>query len=236
MKAKVIMLEDSNWENKEGLIGLLIIDVYGRKAGDLLQSHRSLISIEHYKPHHIYLTDPNAEIKEGDYYIMDDSLMEPVEDQKEADRCNIHPIISPSCSKIIATTNKLLIEEANNSERDAEIDYRGNSSIPEEFDKHLPQLSEQSIKLLIDYYNKYKKMPDEVKLVGTHWIIEEKQTSNPQTTIDVPICKVNTEGTVDITISEERTYTKEEVISLAKDAFEDSCKYTNFKEWINENL
>ena len=33
-----------------------------------------------------------------------------------------------------------------------------------------------------------------------------------------------------------KMYNREEVISLARDAFDDSCKYNSFKEWIKENL
>ena len=32
------------------------------------------------------------------------------------------------------------------------------------------------------------------------------------------------------------SYTRKEVIKIAMKAFEDSCKYTSFKDFINENL
>ncbi len=62
---------------------------------------------------------------------------------------------------------------------------------------NLPQLSEQAIESLVDYHNKKGKMPDEVKVGDTI---------------------INVKGTVDVTLTENKLYTKEKVESLCRKA------------------
>ena len=91
---------------------------------------------------------------------------------------------------------------------------------------NLPQLSEVSIKLIVNYYNENGNVPGEVEIIDADY------------------------ETVDITIPKEKLYTREEVINLVDNALA-SCdiivyRYpdgtvsrideADFKEWINKNL
>jgi hypothetical protein len=127
--------------------------------------------VEYY---HIYLTDPNAEIK-GWYY---DSFLNGIRHTGGSDYTQ-----NTITDLIIASTDKAL---------------------------ELPQLSEQSIKLLINYYNENSKMPDEVEVESkNNWTTEIDGDLIDSTFI--PEIKLNPQGTVDITIPEDRLFTKEEM-------------------------
>lgn len=105
----------------------------------------------------------------------------------------------------------------------------------------LPQLSKQSIQLLIDYYNSNGKMPDEV---------EVEMIENPEDFGCDPayfgepshIIKLNPQGEVDITIPEEKMYSKEEVRKLLQLALATGGAYgmvmnqANANSWIKDNL
>ena len=92
---------------------------------------------------------------------------------------------------------------------------------------NLPLLSEQSIKLLIDYYNQFGKMPEFVET--TVWELHNE---------------------VDITIPEERKYSREEVEIMLKDilnigmnlrqeqlrGYSDKSGIEVLKEYIKQNL
>lgn len=192
------------------------------------------------KYHHLYIVDLEAEIKIGDHCIMEDVLMNPVIVQTEADRCNNHPTISPYCFKVICSTDKLIDG----------WDYKNDIPGGDHYNKFLPQLSEQSIKLLIDYYNKYKKMPDEVEI-----IIHKEEYPGKDDPCDYCIevdTMLNPQGTVDVTIPEDS------IINLLKKAFIAGVEFTSegsngehpgihdsymidcinseFNEWIKQNL
>lgn len=50
-----------------------------------------------------------------------------------------------------------------------------------------------------------------------------------------PILKVDKNNCITITAVKD-SWTREEVISLCRDCFDNSCKYSTFNEWIEENL
>jgi len=187
----------------------------------------------------IYLIDRNSKIKGGDWCI-----------DMEVNKIMKAKWDSPhNYSKIMCSTdNSLVIEEADNSERDAEIDYRGSSCIDEEFDIVLPQLSEQAVELLVDYHNKNGKMPDEVEVEIEPKCIKCDSETKPllNNRSKCRNCGYEfhlSQGTVDITIPEDKVYTKKEVESLCRNAIaigerNEGCTalYIHPDEWIKGNL
>jgi hypothetical protein len=207
---------------------------------------------------HIYLIDKTAEIKEGDWYYSKalNSIF----------KAEILPLSLKDAVKIIASTDSSL--------QWAEGGY------PYELQIHgIPQLSEQSIKLLIDYYNNNGLLPESVKVkkdkygnVPYYYIhgnckyeCEHKgnwfdltngqveMTKSEEELIKLNANKIyyslklNSQGTVNIYIPEERMYSKNEVEILLLKAIRDSLKSVrlfqkgkesiiNQDNWIKENL
>lgn len=182
MKAKIIILETTN---KSASYPAIIKQYSSGKLISGLTSQKDKIC-------HFYLIDESAEIKEGDWYI---DLSKKTSNYG-LHKCDSERIASLSnqfkgkFAKIIASTDKLALGS-----------YQGHF---EDIDctNYLPQLSEQSIQLLIDYYNKNGKMPDEVEVN-----FEYKNKPMSDLFIERKI-KLNSEGTVDITIPEEKKYSK----------------------------
>jgi hypothetical protein len=182
MKAKIIMLE-TNSKPRIGQICKNNIQMF-----IWTQSHidndvtRGLAEYKMIATFEIYLTS-NTEIKEGDFYYSNKQICkaERVESQ----------LPYHECSKIICSTDKSLVK---------------NISRPLGVIQELPQLSFQSIQLLIDYYNKNSKMPDEVEVEIDYQIFDDDIFADQTHKI-----KLNPQGTVDITILEDRLFSKEEM-------------------------
>lgn len=101
----------------------------------------------------------------------------------------------------------------------------------------LNKLSEQSIKLLIDYYNEHKCMPEWIEIDYTPYY-----ETNMVKSIEGAI-KLNQQGKVDITITEvkEKLYTEEEVLFIIDEY--DEAKWgcsarkgiIEITKWFNQN-
>ena len=103
------------------------------------------------KNFNIYLINPEVEIKEGDWYIDDcGEVRKSITSDKE------YWSRRKDYNKIIASTDSSLITGYT-------VDFNSKEI-------YFPQLSEQAIKLLIDYYNKNGCMPEfiEVETGGNH--------------------------------------------------------------------
>ena len=204
MKLKVIMLETTK-DIKE-MQGSIIM-----RNNRLFTCNELNSAIAHKKLHtdrtfELYLIDESAEIKEGIYFYDSESN----EVHKSFGLLNGLILISenspigcnPSfCSKIIASTQQL---------------------------EGIPQLSEQSIKLLVDYYNKNGKMPEFVDI-------------NSNKTFTTEYIELNCYGKVNITIPEKKMYSREEVVNLLnkfKQEFLQSGNAYNeeFINFIKQNL
>jgi hypothetical protein len=240
MKAKVIMLQANN--DNYGIIEDLYLN-----PGELVvpQPHGDKV-----KYHNIYLVDTEAEVKEGDWFIKDGIVCQCNETiQNELGcipdneiYCNTQTYFDKrNCIKITATTNSSLRSL-----------FEGQEVLEEPY-----PLSEQSIKLLVDYYNDNGTMPDEIeveeKFGGTAFV----QTSKPATDKErlrgcyddgsqilgyyedlTAGIKLNSKGEVDITIPEEKMYSKEEVACKIRNFYleEDNWDEEQVENWINKNL
>jgi hypothetical protein len=146
-------------------------------------------------------------------------LIDPNVKIKEGDWCvnnNYDTLYQPNCRGDISSWNKVL----------ATTDKSLNLLI----------LSKQSIKLLIDYYNKNGKRFDEI----------EVDTFTDKGLPNEIVVKMN--GTVDITIPEEKMYSREDMLKLrdlanaiinpACDILPDTYdeEIDNYYNWISENL
>jgi hypothetical protein len=184
MKLKPILLETKDKSTK----GDLVID-----GTTKLGIHVGEVSPSFHNKRHIYLTDETAEIKEGDWILFKTSIKPLLVDGKvlTPDMLDL-----PQWKKIIASTDKSL---------------------------GLPLLSEQSISLLIEYYNKNGKMPESVEVKSEKMALYGRillpcspynNESNSDMSIYRDYIKPNSKGEVDISIPEDRMYTKEEIKSL----------------------
>jgi hypothetical protein len=138
MKAKVIMLEITKESNIVKTTDANRLHYNLKIPSIAIGDHSNSTFVN------IYLTNPNAEIKTGDYYY--DSFYKRVF-KYEGDT---QELSFEYCSKIICSTDKSL-------KTTSSIGNQGTVKF-----EPLPQLSEQSKKLFADYYNKNGKMPDEV--------------------------------------------------------------------------
>jgi hypothetical protein len=95
-----VVLSESNFKAKPGemfINGMFKLCRYGGSEEN-----------RYYNAQHLYFIE-KSKIHAGDWYLMsfgqnDWELME-CRDQAEADRCNNHHSISPSCFRIVATNN-----------------------------------------------------------------------------------------------------------------------------------
>lgn len=173
MKAKVIMLETkkATWPN---LIWLGRISKQLRLDISYNDNPKSINPIDDSMlPQNIYLIDESAEIKEKGTWMYS-SLLNTI------DQYGRIPRFMDKWSKIIASTDNTI------NHKDSDDEILGRCQIP--------YLSEQSIKLLIDYYNKNGKMPDEVEIE-----IVARLKGYPKYEI-----KLNSQGTIDINIPKEK--------------------------------
>lgn len=172
----------------------------------------------------LYLIDTDAEIEEDDYYI-------------------------GSENKIIYTSKEIyydlfsILKDANNS-----ICWKSKGKILASTDKslNLPIISEYSIKLAIDYFNRIGKKEIEVEIeekIENEVLWSANGLSHGANNYGKPrIPKLNQEGKVDITIPEEKMYSREKVINLCTNAYqrglEDKEDYFShdISNWLKENL
>lgn len=211
MKAKVIMLPTEDKTN----VGLVIKEWdempenIEHELGTLEIVFPLHVNQKYYKCQHLYLIDPNAEIKEDDWCFNNN---DPTGRVVQANKSNLSSI-QEWWNKIIATTDKLPLEPYQGHYKDVDCT------------NYIPQLSEQSINLLVDYYNKNGKMPDEVE-VDTRYFhgngyYDESELDGSQKELYslMKEIKLNHQGEVDITVPEERTYTRKEVRGLIIDMY-----------------
>ena len=122
-----------------------------------------------------------------------------------------------TCKKIIATTDSsLTIDNA----FIGSVGYLGIPYIPKPF-----------IHYFISEYNKGN--------VITEVMVEYELYDNGNSMSDVSIIssqlKLNPDNTISIKPIQ-NMYSRDQVIALARDCFENSCKYASFKEWIKLNM
>jgi hypothetical protein len=202
MKAKIVMLPTDNSKLFTRDGVLEYIDDGGCNIG---------LDLPIWQPYHLYLIYPNVGIKVDDWCIrFEDNKIFQSEHPYSG---NLHKGL---IAKIIATTN-----------RDLRSLFEGQEVLEEPY-----SLSEQSIKLLVDYYNQNNKLPDEFE-VETWW-----ETNNQFA--DIEHIKLNSQGDVDITIPEEKMYSKEEVKQLISKSVKDvSFEVTpreDMKIWLDKTI
>ena len=145
--------------------------------------------------------------------------------------------------KIIATTDKKLITGRklmpDNTIFDPDSDWDLKYGVKSGFglqriqrDEKIPQFQQSFIKEYCDKGGIDKALAD-YDIINLEII--QKFERKEKITCDYEL-KVNSDNTIIIYPLEEKMYSKAEVILLARDAFNDSCKYTCFADWIKENL
>ena len=207
---------------------------------------------------HIYLTYPEAKIEDKNWYIDDINRV-----RQAVTSDSWYWESRKSYNKIVCSTNKSLL-----------INIGGDT---------LPQLSEQSIKLLIDYYNENGNMPDEVEVVykdipefkinstKRDAVWENSFLNNTAQCIPEVIKEINTnkyfqlkyrvdlypgyydmievnnpQGLIDITIPEEKMYSREDMNEFAAWYVDNTGRYSSdslalkqgeyLNIWIKETL
>ncbi len=247
MKAKIIIIADKN-----GIIINTRIEPNGKG--------------------HIYLTDPNAEIKEGDWIIYNGNLIQANNPEGVKLMNTRGHKVNELSTKIICSTDKSLgLKEGKcihcdgegklpNSSKRSGFENCSNPDCKDgvESIQNVPQLSSESINYLIDYYNKNGVMPDEVEVESIEfpktferssgyagfrcnscnkWSYDKKDVDKQ---CSCKTIKLNPQGTVDITIPEEKKYSREEVILLLEDmnteASQGALQSWEFNNWISKNL
>lgn len=179
--------------------------------------------------YHLYLIDTEANTAASDWFHNkhDNKI------GQYGDQC---PPQSPYVNKVIASTDKTLRTGGNTRRRENGI------STP------LPLLSEQSIKLIVDYYNENSELPDEVDIM-TEVKYGKIITDISETRSTYEIIKLNSRGEVDIIIPEERVYSLSEILSNIESFSKRLCDYdkdeyydteigvfNNFKERLKEHI
>ena len=119
----------------------------------------------------IYLVDPTAEIKEGDYYISNNQI------------CICEKVTNIIYNKIVCAS----IARVGH-------DYKNDVPNGDDYNYIVPKLSEEAIESLIKYYNSNGEMPDEVDVGDTDY---ESWYQNGASPVG---CKLNQQSEVDITI------------------------------------
>ena len=171
---------------------------------------------------HLYLIS-DEEIKEGDWYIIYDAYNN-IDSIKKADynktnEFSLKPY-SDYCKRITSSTNKSL---------------------------GLPSPSDSFIKKFIERYNEGYPITDVMIEYEPDYSIHCNISANECLTYhpdikdckDCPHCKqkLKVDKNNCITIRPVKNHwTREEVIVLTRDAFDNSCKYSSHKEWIKQNL
>lgn len=187
MKTKLVVLETSQYS-----------DIQIKLDGKLHLDDGSSIALKSYA--YFYLIDPNAEIKEGDWVIRfyDGNPQQIGMATPKGDE--LKRIRDKRVFKVIASTDSSLIINAG-----AET-IASASGFKQSFNKltTLPLLSEQSLKLAIDYFNRTGKREVEMEVEEIH---EKIAIYNFAMGLDEEVIskiKFNPEGKVDITLPQEK--------------------------------
>jgi hypothetical protein len=196
--------------------------------------------------HHIYLIDLEPEIKKGDWFITNNAPQQCLKVRSGSYLADDYPYeIKNSFNGetqhhsrhwngvIVASTDKLTIGREHND----------TVPFPKMRDKYVPQLSEQAIKTLINYYNQHGKMPEfvEVQLIPLQNYVRERMVVagfNVDKTKFTKHLQLNSQGTIDITIPEERMYSSQEVRRKIINFYleEDHWDEDDVENWLNKNL
>ena len=156
-------------------------------------------------------------IKEGDYYTIFNQKVYKCDYNTQAVKCNENK----HTKKIIATTDKsLLLPDINFKNWDGKT-------------RNLPSPSPEFIAAYIKAYNAGKPITD--VMVEYTPTTETVYELGIDCSVIVPILKVDSNNYITITKVKD-SWTREEVIALCRECFDDSCKYSSFKQWIEQNL
>lgn len=211
-----------------------------KRRTKLLREKGSLVKCEHSHRiqigdvfQHIYLIDETAEIKEGDVFLntRNNSILkcEKLPDDSTGfynEDKSAFLWIQEWHKKIVVSTDPSLVFDNKFTHSIQGVEMLSSHN------KSLPLLSEQSVKLLIDYYNREGKMPESVEIETDDEPVTDGDWEKYST------IKLNSKGEVDLLIPEEKMYTKDEVIELCKSAFITGSRLNDlvFDDWIKENL
>ena len=166
---------------------------------------------------HLYILSDEP-IKEDDWYIDDtDAVRQAV--TSDADYWSRRK----GYKKIVAATDKSLLLPAISFK-----DWDGNGKT-----RNLPSPSPAFIQAYIKAYNAGNPI--------TEVMVEYTPTTETvyelgiDCSVVVPQLKVDKNNCITTTRVKD-SWTREEVIALCRDCFDDSCKYSSFNEWIERNL
>ena len=220
LKRNVVMLPTNKKAVKQGQL------VIG--AGHYLFASRESDNIGNLDAQELYITS-DEEIKKGDWYIDDTNDV-----RQSVTSDDIYWKSRTDYKKIIATTDKSL-------KCTIQHDSDGFLNIP------IPSPSDSFIKKFIERYNEGYPITDVMVEYEPDYSIHCNISANECLTYqsdikdckDCPYCKqklkVDKNNCITIRPIKE-TWTREEVIALTRDAFDNSCKYSSHKEWIEQNL
>lgn len=146
------------------------------------------------------------------------------------------------CCKIIASTDKYLgWTNIGTCEEGRVIGNKIGGDNGCLFEPILLQLSDSSIKLAIDYFNRTGKKEIEVEIETIDKLHNQFSGANAQW--NEKVIKLNPEGKVDITIHEEKLYSKEDILNLLNfvndklpDLYSRFSPEEEFNIWIKQNL
>jgi hypothetical protein len=176
MEAKVIMLQKRKYDNINIILNTTSNELFEHEEKIPYHSNRA----KYLLPQHLYLIDPNAEIKESDWYIDDSNqIRQSVTSDKEYWK------VRQGYVKIIAATDPSIRSL-----------FEGQEVLEEPY-----PLSEKSIKLLLDYYNKNGKMPDKVIINNVKIWKDVETASIPQREPDTIKIQLNYRGEVNFKIN-----------------------------------
>jgi hypothetical protein len=223
MKLKPILLESQSSNSKLLLWDKTLIEHKNDKG-----PYRS-----EFKLQHIYLIDQEAEIKKGDRcYMLDEASRNSGINLLRVDEVDLEIKATGQNGGHFVTHKRWI----------AKIIASSYSAI-------LPRLSQQSIKFLVDYYNKQGKMPDEVEIkiwkglqLPNNFLDYEKEELLKNSK-KLPDNILNPQGTIDIIIPKERMYSRDEVYDLFNNYAlevirEHYAQITNLgtNAWLDKNL
>lgn len=229
---KPILIERDSTNNPD--------NIHIESTGKMVLVHGSYIK----KQFDIILIDTEAEIVEGDYIYYNGEIIT-FEGYNKIDSIWMESVNLKQ--KVIATTDKSLW-------RKKRIDSSTHQNEP------LPQLSSQSIQILINYYNEHKELPEFVNVEYEKLYSYEAADEFDEVGYCGDRIKLNQQGEVDITIPEvkdiyetkeykeacrseweeydkEKLYTEEEVRRLCSQAWLVLCNnetcLEDFGKWFN---
>ena len=184
---------------------------------------------------HLYITS-DEEIKEGDWYIDDcNKIRQSVTSDKE------YWEVRKDYKKIIATTDTSL-----------KIKYDGTSLITDNWDKSLPQPSQQFIEKYIEEFNKGNQITEYLAEVEKKWINSKGEIGNNFNSVALYeesikefdamlIHQLKLDSQNQITIRKQKdNWSRKEVEELCRKAYlvgrGSGRSLLHFDKWIEENL